>query len=161
MKQWFIRKSLTQAETFTATSKKINFKYGFIFLFILTLAGISITLVIKAGSNVPTSGSAIEIFEPLAPVVQKPSRNHLHNLLSLQPQASRMRRKLGQRYVNPGREISVVVGQLTVGNERHSSRITRTQGDGGEQVRIELDGTAETLRWTPKDGAKLAGRLSE
>jgi hypothetical protein len=84
-----------------------------------------------------------------------PSR--LHSRLSLQPEADRQRRRLGKRFLAPGREQAMLVGQLTLGATRYTARITRTQDEEGESLAISLNGGPEALTWNGKDGARSAG----
>jgi hypothetical protein len=86
------------------------------------------------------------------------SQGRLHSRLSLQPEADRMRRRLGQRFVAAGREESVLTGTLTIGTERHVIRIARTQDEDDERVAIAIDSKAALLTWSGKEGAAVAGR---
>jgi len=68
-----------------------------------------------------------------------------------------MRRRLGRRFLAPGREVVTLVGTLKLGAQQSTARITRSQQDDGESVTIGLNGGPATLTWSDKDGAKLAG----
>jgi hypothetical protein len=83
--------------------------------------------------------------------------NRLHGKLSLQPEADRQRRRLGQRFLAPGREVAMLVGTLTLGATRYTARITRTQDEEGESLAIGLNGGPDSLTWNGKDGARSAG----
>lgn len=93
----------------------------------------------------------------LLQVTTTPQRGRLHSHLSLQPEADRFRRRLGQRFTAPGRERATLVGTLTTGAQQYQVRIFRTQGDDGEQVEISLNGGPASLTWNKNDGAKSAG----
>jgi hypothetical protein len=93
----------------------------------------------------------------LLQVTTTPQRGRLQSQLSLQPEADRFRRRLGQRFIAPGRERATLVGTLTIGAQQYQVRIFRTQGDDGEQVEISLNGAPASLTWNKNDGAKSAG----
>jgi len=93
---------------------------------------------------------------PLQPTAATQFRN-LFSRLSVQPEADRVRRRLGQRFLQGGKERVVSTGTLTVGTRQYQIRIARTQGDDGEQVEIALDGGAASLTWSAKQGPLSAG----
>lgn len=89
-------------------------------------------------------------------LVQPAGETQIKNLfrrLSLQPEADRFRRRLGQRFLAGGEERTVLTGTLTVGGERHEITMVRTQSDDGEQVEIGLNGKAPSLTWNATLGA--------
>jgi hypothetical protein len=75
------------------------------------------------------------------------ARNH-----ALQPEAQRFSRRVGQRFLEPGRESSMLVGQLNVGGDQRHVRILRLQGDDGERVEVSFAGRQETLSWDAERG---------
>jgi hypothetical protein len=77
--------------------------------------------------------------------------------LALQPQADRLRRSLGQRFVASGREVAALTGTLTIGMDQHRLQLTRAQQPDGEQVAIGLDGGPPSLTWSTANGAVSAG----
>jgi hypothetical protein len=83
-----------------------------------------------------------------------PARGNLRNKLSLQPEADRLRRRLGQRFLAQGREVSVLLGALTLGSERSTVRIVRSQDDDVERLTIALNGGQPALSWSSADGAR-------
>lgn len=83
-------------------------------------------------------------------------RNNTHRNLSLQPEAFKMGRWLGQRFAPGKRERSLLVGTLTIGSERRIVQTTRTQTDDGEQVEIKIAGSPGLLTWDPNQGALSA-----
>jgi hypothetical protein len=85
-------------------------------------------------------------------------RKQLTGRLALQPEADRMRRRLGQRFLTPGREVSAIVGTLSIGADRQSISITRTQDEDGEQVQISIGGRSTALTWDQSTGASLDGK---
>jgi hypothetical protein len=64
-----------------------------------------------------------------------------------------MSRRLGQRFSPGKREISVLVGTLTIGSERRTVQTIRTQSDDGEQVEIKIAGSQGSLTWDAAQGA--------
>lgn len=85
-------------------------------------------------------------------------RGKSYSRLSHQPEAEKLRRSLGQRFLGPGREKSTLIGLLTIGTDRSLVRIVRTQTDDGEQVEIAIGAGGPTMTWTPKDGAQVDAR---
>ncbi len=86
-----------------------------------------------------------------------PARGRLRTRLSLQPEADKLRRRLGQRFLAPGREVSVLLGSLTLGSERSTVRIVRSQDDDEERLTIALNGGQPALSWSSTDGARSGG----
>lgn len=78
--------------------------------------------------------------------------------LSLQPAAQSFARRAGRRFVEAGREASVMVGELTVGGERKHVRILRLQDYSGERVEVSLGGGRATLSWDAEQGPLSSGR---
>lgn len=87
--------------------------------------------------------------------VQQSSRvsSRLRSQLALQPEADRLRRRLGQRFLAPGREISALAGTVLLGTERYAVNIIRSQEDEGEKLTITLNGQT-TFTWSGTDGAR-------
>jgi len=63
---------------------------------------------------------------------------------------------LGRRFLAPGREVSVLVGALTLGSERYTAQITRRQDDDDERVMIALNG-GPAGAWSGLNGALSGG----
>lgn len=85
-----------------------------------------------------------------------PQRGSLQGGLSLQPEAERLRRRLGQRFLTPGREMTVTTGMLTLGKDVQPIRVIRSQTEHGEQVAIAFGNGAASLSWSATEGAKSA-----
>lgn len=83
-----------------------------------------------------------------------PVRGRWQNKLALQPEADRQRRRLGQRFLAPGRESSVLTGALTLGADRRTVRIVRSQDADDERLTIELGEKPQSLTWSGVDGAR-------
>ena len=87
-----------------------------------------------------------------------PGINNLRERLAFQPEADRLRRRLGERFTKPGRERTTLAAVLTIAGQQYHARIVRTQDDFGEQVEIQLNGVGGSLTWNSLDGPKSAGR---
>jgi len=81
-------------------------------------------------------------------------RGRWQNRLALQPEANKLRRRLGQRFLAPGREVSLLIGTVTLGADRQTVRIVRSQDDDDERLTIALGGGPPSLTWSGVDGAK-------
>jgi hypothetical protein len=69
-----------------------------------------------------------------------------------------MRRRLGKRFVEPGREVTVITGFLTIGSDRQPVRIVRSQdGEQGEQMSIAIGANPASFAWSPNAGAVSNG----
>jgi hypothetical protein len=86
-----------------------------------------------------------------------PPPSLLQSRLALQPEADKLRRHLGRRFLTPGREVSTLVGTVTLGADRQSVRIIRGQDDDDERLTIALGGGPPSLTWSGVDGAKSNG----
>ncbi len=82
----------------------------------------------------------------------------LHTKLSLQPEAEKLRRKLGQRFLAAGKERAVLVGTLIIGGQQSPITIIRTQNDDGESVEVAGEGGLGSLTWNASDGVRSAGK---
>lgn len=97
------------------------------------------------------SGAVVE-------VAQQAVRQGLLNAkLAIQPEANRMRRRLGNRFLTQGNSISTLVGTLTIGGQSQMVRIVRGYGENGESVAIERTGNLPTLSWNDNTGALANG----
>src|SRR5712692_2799008 len=126
------------------------------------------TLVLLAGSILLTAAIGAHHKRPIAsagltnpsaalPLGQgsgKSGRNP-HSRLSHQPEADRVRRGLGQRFMGAGRERTVLVGTLTIGTDSSPVRIIRTQSDDGEQVEMAIGTGGPSMTWNPTEGARV------
>ncbi len=86
----------------------------------------------------------------------KPADRKRPSNLSLQAEAFTMSRRMGTRF-SPGKLArSVLVGTLTIGSERHTAQISRTQTEDGENVEINLGGLSKSLTWDRGQGTLSA-----
>ncbi|GEM_PF-907358 len=83
------------------------------------------------------------------------SRSRLNSRLAFQPEANRFRHRLGQRFISAGREMSSLVGTVTISGQAFPVTILRRQDDDDEQVSISIAGNQ--LNWNGRDGARQAG----
>ena len=77
--------------------------------------------------------------------------------LSLQPEALKLARRLGTRFLADKNTTSVVVGNLSTGSEVRTVGMTRKQSEDGESVEIRVEGSA-VLTWDATQGALTAGQ---
>lgn len=99
---------------------------------------------------VTVSAGRITNYQP-----QKPAKAHNargRRNLSLQPEAMKLARQLGKRFVSDGSSTSALVGTLTIGSETRTIQIMRKQSEDGESVEIRVAG-APVLSWDGKQGA--------
>ena len=104
-------------------------------------------LLAATKTNNGTQGSAISVGK----------RPTLRNL-SLQPEAFKLGRNLGKRFVSSRREVSVLIGTLIIGTDRQPILIQRQQNDRGERVEVAIGGRLASLSWSDEEGAKSADR---
>lgn len=72
--------------------------------------------------------------------------------LSLQPEALRLSRRLGNRFRATGRDSSVIAGNLIIGTNQQPVNILRQQTDKAERVQIAVG--ANTFTWSDVEAAK-------
>lgn len=77
--------------------------------------------------------------------------------LSISPESLRMSRRVGQRFASISRGKSTVMGTLTIGSTRKIVIISRQQTDDGEQVEINIAGSADLLNWNAANGPRSSG----
>lgn len=75
--------------------------------------------------------------------------------LSLQPEALKLARQLGPRFLNDDKKTSVLVGTLTIGLETKTMQMIRQQSEDGERVEIRVAGSP-ALSWDAKQGGLAA-----
>ena len=78
--------------------------------------------------------------------------------LLLQPEALKLARRLGMRFLSDGPTTSVLSGTLTIGSETQVMQMTRTQTDEGETVEIRVAGRPEPLSWDAQQGMRALSR---
>ena len=98
------------------------------------------------------TGSAKKI--PDGILLQSPASTKPRNL-SLQPEAFKMSRRLGSRFMPSRQSMSTMIGILITGTAQQDINVTRRQTSTGEEVGIAVG--AGTLAWDDVDGAKALG----
>lgn len=89
------------------------------------------------------------------------SKPHASRNLSLQPEAFKLSRRLGERFLSSRRDVTVLGGVLILEEQRQPIQIVRRQGERGETVDIAI-GVGSLLSWSESEGSKSAtGVLSE
>lgn len=88
---------------------------------------------------------------------RRPIEQALRSRLSLQPEAFKLIRRLGQRFHSASRAQSTLVGTLTIGPKQQHARIVRRYDGDGEAVEIALGNDPLALTWNHADGARSSG----
>lgn len=147
----------------SSTSTRINrLRVRWAGLIVAVLMGTALLAVAVRAYNhatlnpvIPTKATAPRLLQGNSAV----QRGAPYARLSLQPEADKLRRRLGQRFLAPGRERTAIVGSLTIGGQQLPVLIVRTQNDDGENVEIGLNGGPASLTWSAIEGAKSGGGL--
>ncbi len=94
-----------------------------------------------------------------SPSVQQAGRSRGRSL-ALQPEAFKLGLRLGRRFREAGREVSVLSGKLTLGGESRAVVIRRVRGEEGESLEIAL-ADAAPYTWDERGGVRQSGRAEE
>lgn len=127
------------------------------FVLVMTLGLSALTaaaLIRRAGG-----GSGSPSLPAAASTVQTPRGSRGFDL-ARRPEALKLGRRLGRRFLGAGREVSVLAGTLTTGADSRRVVIRRVRGEGGERVEVTLAG-AGRLTWDAGQGALSAGRPAD
>lgn len=139
-----------------ALSRRYSAKFALVSL-ILSIAILLVTFTVQAWRAKPDN-DAKPLVVTISPTPnlqgRPPVGNGFYSRLALQPQADRMRRRLGRRFLGPGREVSVYTGTVNLGADRYTVRLARSQDDDDERLTIALNGGPSALTWSGKDGAR-------
>ena len=114
----------------------------------LVFCGISALLVTATGRN------AKELIAQTP--TQTPTGSRKRNLL-LQPEALKLARKLGARFLTDEPKTSVVSGTLRIGSEEQTMQLMRKQTEDGESVEIRVTSSPAPLTWDAKHGGVASG----
>jgi hypothetical protein len=90
-------------------------------------------------------------------IAQSRTASRKRNLL-LQPEAFKLARKLGSRFLADETKTSVVSGTLTIGADERTMQLARKQTEDGESVEIQITGWPTPLTWDSKQGGVASGR---
>jgi hypothetical protein len=126
-------------------------------LIILAAAG-ALGLVVARTWAKPAGNRPAMLTQPNAS--PPPGKRPAVRNLSLQPEALKLSRNLGQRFMKSRREVSVLSGTLVSGTNRQPIRIQRQQNDRGERVEVAIGGRPTSLNWSNEEGAKSADRAA-
>ena len=85
----------------------------------------------------------------------QPRTRKMRNL-SLQPEAFKLSRRLGNRFASSRQSSSTLAGTLVTGTLQQDVNVVRRQTSGGEDVGIGVAGAAATLTWSDVDGPKAS-----
>lgn len=99
--------------------------------------------------------------QPDVPSPTQQSRQPRGRNLTLRPEAYKLSRRLGLRFKEAGREVSVLTGTLTYGGGSQRIAVRRIQGESGESLEVVLGGGATTHTWDDRGGARQSGRAAE
>ncbi|MEK6289766.1 MAG: hypothetical protein AABO57_28975 [Acidobacteriota bacterium] len=137
-----------------------NSRAGVLWSMVVLLIGSAVlAAAVRAYNRATLNAANVTRPSTALPLVQSgvaPRLGRLQTRLSSQPQADRLRHRLGQRFAGSGRERAILTGTLTMGADRYPVRIVRTQTEDGEDVQIALNGGAVSLTWTARQGALSA-----
>jgi hypothetical protein len=133
--------------------------HGFIFV-ALSLSGV-LTVTAYVGGWLSRAGGVTSTPSAAAQQERTNARRPRTRNLSLRPEAQSFARRVGRRFAEPGRESSLTVGKLTVGDEQRHVRIFRLQDDRGERVEVSFGGRQEILSWDAEGGALSSGAQAD
>ncbi len=139
-----------------------SFRYKLAMSAIVLIGVIAAAFAINAqgwlGRNAPIQAVTTLDGTAMVEVSQQAVRQGLLNAkLALQPEANRMRRRLGNRFLTQGNSISTLVGTLTTGGQSQMVRIVRGYGENGESISIERTGNLPSMSWNDNTGALVNG----
>ena len=102
--------------------------------------------------------AATNYISPPASEVAQAALRAKSRTLSLQPEALKLSRRLGRRFSDPQRRISISSAILTFGITSQVVQIVRSQTERGETTRLAIGTGPASLTWNESDGSKSAGR---
>ena len=114
----------------------------------IVFLGFAIVLISRASSKRTN---------PLTTTTQT-STSKVRNL-SLQPEAFKLSRRLGNRFISSRQTSSTLVGTLTAETLQQNVNVVRSQTATGENVGIELAGATGRLTWSDVDGPGVSGSM--
>lgn len=123
------------------------------FLTVWVVASVLFVIVVGGLAALAARQNAYEIQPPQQrePLTVGPSRATARfRNLSLQPEAAKLSKRLGQRFIGSESDVSVLIGEVTTAGTRIPLRIVRKQDERGESVEINANGRA--LVWSASHG---------
>ena len=125
---------------------------------LLTLVSTGVLAFVLARPKDPLAATeAPQAAAQRSSAIQAQRANAFRNL-SRQPEAFNLAKRLGKRFSPNQRGKSVLAGELTVGTEKRSLHIIRSQKDDGEQVEIDIAGSPGPLVWETEQGGMAKGK---
>lgn len=115
-------------------------------LLVIVLGGLAVLAARRNAQDIQPLQS--ELSESLTGPARATSR---FRNLSLQPEAAKLSRRLGQRFIGSESGVSVLIGEVTSGETRLPVRMVRKQDKRGESVEISANGRA--FGWSASSGA--------
>jgi hypothetical protein len=112
------------------------------------------TLAIVGGQDF--SGPAAAPMNSAAPTSRTPSQSSSRNL-ALQPEALKLSRRLGRRFIGPQLSTTTMDGTLRTESGMQAIRMTRRQTDRGERIEIQIGAVPSALTWDQDEGTKSGG----
>src|SRR5258708_68941 len=138
-----------------ATSRRTPY----IALAVLVLAGcIPMAFAVRGYVRRQPAGAPVSLAAPTGQSPPTQATGALRYKLARQPEANRMRFRLGERFTGAGREMSVLNGTLTIGAQQQRVHIVRRQDDDDENLSITVG--AASLTWSGKQGALANGKTA-
>jgi len=133
---------------------------GLVLVGILIIGGSVLTQALIKGVKQPLAPSKLSNYLPTgisASQAGQKARSKLSDRLTLQPEADRLRRRLGNRFIDSELDQSIIAGMLTIKGNLHPIQIIRTQIDDGENITVALDGQTPSLSWNHSEGPHVSG----
>ena len=118
----------------------------------LVTCGAAALWVATAAGHKTKDKPSLTIQKPATAQTARGRRN-----LSLQPEALKLARQLGARFLADHNTTSVLVGTLTIGSETRNIQMMRKQSENGESVEVRLAGSP-ALNWDAKGGSLASGQ---
>jgi hypothetical protein len=116
-------------------------------LLVVLVGGLAAVAARRNGSDIQTQPLQQRDSSTAVPRSESGFRN-----LTLQPEAGKLSKRLGRRFIGSGADVSVLIGEVTTGDTRIPLRVVRTQDARGESV--EISGNGKALLWEAADGLK-------
>jgi hypothetical protein len=115
---------------------------------------------VNSAAKEPDASAASETNSKSQPMAMPAGTRPAPRNLSMQPEALKISRKLGQRFLSSRREVSVMMGTLTIGTERQHIQVYRRQNDHGERVQIVIGNGSVALSWSETEGSRASNRAA-
>ncbi len=129
-------------------------------LFFVLVLTLGLSALTAAALSRRAGGGSGSPSSPAAASTIQTSRGSRGFNLALRPEALKLGRRLGRRFLGAGREVSVLAGTLTAGSDSRHVVIRRVRGEGDERVEVTLAGKGR-LTWDAEQGALSAGRPAD